>query len=102
MYYCGMDGTVVNFNAIKLFVCKLGYSLEEIDGAFIHDAYDYKIYFTPDPPHMLKLTRNALGDLYLFLDNKGRKIEWKFITVLHEEQTKHGLKFGNNLSGRHM
>ena len=38
-----MDGTVVNFNAMKLFRCKLGRSLEEIDGAFIDDAYDYKI-----------------------------------------------------------
>ena len=51
---------------------------------------------------MLKLTCNALGDLGLFLHNKGRKIEWKFITLLHEEQTKNGLKFGNNFSGRHI
>ena len=33
-----MDGTVVNFNAMKLFGCKVGHLLEEIDGAFIHDV----------------------------------------------------------------
>ena len=68
-----MDGTVVNFNSMKLFGCKLGPSLEEIDGAFIHDAYDYKIYFTPDPPHMLKLTRNDLVTLDSFLTIKAEK-----------------------------
>ena len=26
----------------------------EINGSFTHEAYDYKNYFTPDPPHMLK------------------------------------------------
>ena len=39
-----MDGTAVNLNAMKLFGCSFGYSLANIEGAFIHDAYDYIIY----------------------------------------------------------
>ena len=31
----------------------------------------------PDPPPMLKLARNALGELGIFLNNKCQKIEWK-------------------------
>ena len=81
-----MDGTAVNFNSMKLFGCKLGHSIEEINGGFTHDGYIYKHYFIPDRPHMLNLACNALGERGNFLDSKGRKIEWKFITLLHEEQ----------------
>ena len=34
----------------------------------------------PDPPPILKLARNALGELGIFRDNKCRRKEWKFIT----------------------
>ena len=34
----------------------------------------------PDPPPILKLARNALAELGIFLGSKCRKIEWKFIT----------------------
>ena len=34
----------------------------------------------PDPPLMLKVASNALGEPGIFLDNKCQKIEWKFIT----------------------
>ena len=96
------DGTSVNFNAMKLFGCEFGKTLDKINGSFTHEAYDYKIYFTPDPPHMLKLTRNALGDLRVFMDYQNRSIEWRFITSLHAEQTKEGLKFANKLSNSHI
>ena len=65
-----MDGTAVNFNSMKLFGCKLGHSLEEINGGFTHDGYIYKHYFIPDRPHMLNLACNALGERGNFLDSK--------------------------------
>ena len=52
---------------------------------------------------MLKLARNALDELKVFIDSEGGGgIEWKFIELLHEEQTKFGLKFANSLSNRHI
>ena len=96
-----MDGTSVNLNAMKLFWCKSGDSLEKIDGTFFHNSFDC-IYFIADPPHMLKLARNALGEMKVFIDDQGRKIEWKFIQLLHDEQMKLGPKFTNSISNRHI
>ena len=92
-----MDGTSTNLGAMKLFGCGFGNTLDEIDGSFVHEAYNYTIYFIADPVHMLKLARNSLGELKVFNDSCGRKIEWKFIELLHNEQQKLGLKFGNSL-----
>ena len=97
-----MDGTSTNLGAMKLFGCGFGNTLDEIDGSFVHEAYNYTIYFIADPVHMLKLARNSLGELKVFTDSCGRKIEWKFIELLHNEQQKLGLKFGNSLSTRHI
>ena len=71
-------------------------------GIFHYTSCDYPLYFFADPPHMLKLARNALGELKVFVDQEGRNIEWRFITLLHDEQTKLGLKFANSLSTRHV
>ena len=49
-----MDATSTNKSAMKLFGCKFGNTLNKIDGSFSYNGYDYKLYFTPDPPHMLK------------------------------------------------
>ena len=51
---------------------------------------------------MLKLACKALGDLKIFIDSEGDRVEWKFIQLLHEEQSKIGLKFANSLSIRHV
>lgn len=94
------DGTTTNFSALKSFGCKLGDSLDSIDGSFTFE--DQEIYFTPDAAHMLKLARNALCDYGVFIDGNGELIEWKYIASLHEEQLEQGLKFGNKLSNRHI
>ena len=75
-----MDGTAVNFISIKLFAGKLGHSLAKNNGDFTHDGY-----IIPDPSPILKLARNALGELGIFLDNKCRKIEWKFINYMKDK-----------------
>ena len=88
-----MDGTTTNFSAMKLFGCKTGTSLDQIVPFFNYEGYEHSIYFTPDPPHMLKLARNALAELSVFTDGEGGRIEWKYIEHLHELQTNNGLKF---------
>ena len=65
-----MDGAAVNFISMKLFIGKLGHSLEKINGGFTYDGYHYKLYFIPDSPPILQLARNALGELGILLDNK--------------------------------
>ena len=67
-----MDGTTVNLNAIKLFGCKFGASVETIKGTFYHESHVDCIYFVADP------------------------------TLLHDEQMKQGLKFGNSISNQHI
>ena len=87
-----MDGTSTNFSAMKLFGCKTGTSLREIFPFFVHEGYDHLMYFIPDPPHMLKLARNALAELKVFIDGDGNKIEWKYIERLHEIQNVVGIQ----------
>ena len=93
-----MDGTHTNFAAMSMFGCKLGNSVATIDGQFSVEGYDYPLFFTPDPPHMLKLARNALGELEVMVDADGNLIKREFIARLHEEQNKEGLKLANKLS----
>lgn len=59
------------------------------------------IYLFADPLHIPKLACNVLGELKIFVDTEGKNIEWKFITFLHQKQTKFGLKFTNSLSSHH-
>ena len=99
-----MDGTSTNLRAMQLFGYKLGKSLtlQHIDGSFMYTGYEHKLFFTPDPPHMLKLARNALCELGVFIDGEGKIVQWSFIQKLHEEQTLQGLKFANKLSSNHI
>ena len=71
-----MDGTAVNFISIELFGGKLGHHLKKIMAISLMMATIINL----DPLPFLKLARNALGELGIFLDNKCRKIEWTFIT----------------------
>ena len=97
-----MDGTSTNLHAMQLFGCKLGKSLQDIDGSFMYTGYEHKLFFTPDPPHMLKLAHNALCELGVFIDGEGKLVQWNFIQKLHEQQTLQGLKFANKLSSNHI
>ncbi len=95
------DGTSTNFSTMRKFGCELGKTLDDLDGEFTYKGNTY--LFTPDMPHMLKLSRNALNDMKTFTDADGNKIEWRFIEQLHEEQQKDGLKYGGNkLSKEHV
>ena len=99
---CTMDGTTTNFSAMKKFGCKFNGGLNEMSGKFNHGKFPHPIYFIPDAAHMLKLARNALGDMDDFQDAEGRKIEWRFIAKLHDIQVKEGLKFANKISTKHV
>lgn len=46
-----------------------------------------RIYIFYDPPHMLKLVRNCLGDKKILRDKFNRPIDWKFIERLYRSKT---------------
>jgi hypothetical protein len=95
------DGTPTNFSTMRKFGCKIGKTLEQLDGTFVYENRTF--LFTPDVPHMLKLCRNALSTMKVFVDGDGEKIEWRFFESLHEEQQQDGVKYGGNkLSSRHI
>ena len=98
-----MDGTSTNFSAMKMFGCVIGENSDLLDGSFSYKGYVHKLFFFPDPPHMLKLSRNALHDYKIFVDNEGREIRWSHIQALHDlQKAEDGLKLGNKLSSRHV
>ena len=95
------DGAFSNFSAMK----SLGCSFDKVENMKTHfniESYDKVIYFIPDPCHMLKLARNALCDLGLFIDSQKRFVKWEHITVLQNLQEDIGLKFANKLGNSHI
>ena len=55
-----------------------------------------------DPPHLIKLTRNTLGDLGVLIDNNGERILWVFIWRLHQLQLSQGMHLANKIKQEHI
>ena len=94
--------TTTNFSTMKKMGCVIGSNPESFSGKFYHGNSSQPCYYFPDPPHMLKLGRNALSFLGCFVDSENRLVKWDFIVKLHDVQVKEGLKFGNKLSAKHI
>ena len=81
----------------------LGCDLKKFDGSFSHPSRpDHKIYIVLDICHMIKLARNAFGDMDVFKDQNGHLIERSYISKLHEVQTKNILHLGNKIKTQHV
>ena len=57
VYSITMDRPRANLSAMKLFGCKLGNSVGDINGRLSFGNYEHSLYFIPAPCHMLKLGR---------------------------------------------
>ena len=78
---------------LSFFGCVIGDNHLSLDGSFDYPGYDHKVYFFPDPPHMLKLARNALAEYEVFVDGEGKEIQWNHIKDFHNLQLEqHGLR----------
>jgi len=55
-----------------------------------------------DPPHLLKLVRNALGSWKSLLDDNNNEIKWQYIVELYEYQKIHGFTLANKISKKHI
>ena len=65
------DGPTKNIAVAR----KLGCKIDGLQGSFPHPCRpDLTVYVILDICHMLKLARNALGDMKIFLTPKGKKI----------------------------
>jgi len=51
---------------------------------------------------MMKLARNAFGDMKVFKDSNGSLIEWSYIAKLHKIQKKDILHLGNKVKTQHV
>ena len=94
------DGANVNFNSVAALGCKFGEKVSEFISSFKHG--DELIYVIPDVCHMLKLARNALSSLGVFIDGKGQYVKWEFVNSLFKLQEMEGLKLANKLSKKHI
>lgn len=68
--------------------------------SFKHPSCDQDVVVYSDPPHMLKLIRNALGENLFFVTAVNERIEWKYFVKLHELQQSETL--ANKLREEHI
>lgn len=78
------DGLSSNLAAYDI----LGASFTDDDAApyFVNPDNGFKVYLIHDPPHMLKLTRNCLGDEKILYNSNEQPIEWKFFERLYRSK----------------
>ena len=55
-----------------------------------------------DPPHLIKLVRNALGSWQKLVDDEGNLICWQHIANLYEHQKKYGFTLANKITKQHV
>ena len=96
------DETSTNLTMLKSLGCKFTDSFETMVTKFKHPTMDYYVYCTLDACHMIKLARNALGDLGCFKTANGKLIEWQFIKNLIELQIEEGFDIANKLNSDHL
>ena len=93
------DGPTKNISTAK----KLGCDIENLKGSFPHPCRpDLKVYVILDICHMIKLARNALGDLKMFKTPTGENISWAYVEALYEIQQQDILNIANKLKTKHI
>ena len=93
------DGPTKNIATAR----KLGCNIDDLQGSFPHPCRpDLNVYIILDICHMLKLARNALGDMNVFVTPKEEKISWEFIKALYDIQQQDILHIGNKLKTKHI
>ena len=68
----------------------------------IENVLSNPVYVLMDPPHLMKLTRNTLGDYQTLIDVEGKKVKWELIKNLQKLQEQEKLHVANKLSKAHI
>lgn len=63
---------------------------------------DRRIYVILDPSHLLKLSRNIIGNHKLLTDGAGQKIEWRFFENLEKMRVEKDFTHMHKLTKRHI
>ena len=95
------DGTYTNFAYLKGLGCKFSTKYDEMVVRFKHPTRDYFVYATLDACHMIKLARNALGDMGNLYNAQGETISWAYIEKLCKLQDDQGFSIANKLTTVH-
>lgn len=93
------DGHITNITAAKI----LGVQYEK-DQPYFKNPYNdqKKIYCILDPPHMMKLARNCLGNKSTIFNSENKAIKWSFFENLVNLQMSENINFGNKLTKSHL
>lgn len=93
------DGHVVNIATAKI----LGANYDA-NMPYFKNPFDEKsvVYLILDPPHMVKLLRNCLGNKQIIYDSENNEIKWSFFENLVKLQISENVNFGNKLTKNHL
>lgn len=94
------DGCAANISTLTSLGCSLDPT--NCNPCFQHPVNKTKVFATLDICHMLKLARNALAEMGVFLNKDGEKISWEYIKKLSQYQDRIGLHLANKLSSAHI
>lgn len=93
------DGHVVNIAALKI----LGADYKADKPYFTNPFNEnHIVYSILDPPHMLKLARNCIGNKEVIYDREGNEIQWTFFENLVSLQINQNINFGNKMTKSHV
>lgn len=95
------DGTATNFAMMQQLGCKFN-NISSLQTTFQHPITKEPIAIFLDLCHMLKLVRNTIGDLKIFIDKDNKLIKWVYVEKLHNLQAAEGMHLGNKLRVAHI
>lgn len=95
------DGTIHNITALEILGATI--SINKSKPFFKHPSNESRtVSVILDPPHMIKLVRNAWASLKI-IEWKGKgQADWNYVERLVELQNAHGLMLANKLTSRHI
>lgn len=79
------DGIKSNLGGAEIFGAS--FKMENTSPIIFNPDNQQRVFCILDPPHMIKLIRNCLGDEKTLKDKDGNRIEWKFIERLYRSKS---------------
>lgn len=105
-YSITFDGAPCNLSMRKILGANFDYFSVDFKPWIQNPAFQKSnhqpIYIFWDAAHMLKLTRNTLGDRKVLLNSQNKEIKWNDIVTLQEIQESRGLHAANKLKKCHI
>lgn len=95
------DGPSAHFTMFQQLGCNFSQSNMQTYFLHPHDP-SKKVYAVFDICHMLKLLRNCLSDLGVFINRTNQQIRWDYIKQLYDLQEENMFTLANKLSKSHL